>query len=222
MSAEGMPEPWRAFLQKAVKVNTNKSGGAGEFRKLLRSAAEINPDVPLDAALKAFKSNSSGRAKKILKDMLLKHGQRQTRLQDHLVAEERKLPRATDFKHWSEVLAVERAGLCMDKVVRAFRRRALLWHPDKGGSNELMAALVAAKDDAMAELRRQDAERCSSPETSAEPVSSESEMDCSEGECGADDGANCFNGDRGLCACDSAGGDFPLSQEAQTEFSYFL
>ena len=55
--------------------------------------------------------------------------------------------------HWSDVLDVSRdAGEA--EIDAAFRHVAKTAHPDAGGSNEAMAALVAARDAGLAEARR--------------------------------------------------------------------
>jgi hypothetical protein len=63
-------------------------------------------------------------------------------------------PSDTAQRNWRDVLGLSPDMPIDEEVIeRAFRARALRAHPDTGGSNEAMAELNAARDQALNELR---------------------------------------------------------------------
>lgn len=63
------------------------------------------------------------------------------------------LPEPGKSKHWRDVLGLHPASTQnADSVNAAYRRLATTAHPDRGGSNEAMAELNRARDDALREI----------------------------------------------------------------------
>jgi hypothetical protein len=64
-------------------------------------------------------------------------------------------PSETARRNWREVLGLDPDDhIDEDVIERAFRVRALKAHPDMGGSNEAMAELNTARDQALNDLRK--------------------------------------------------------------------
>lgn len=59
---------------------------------------------------------------------------------------------AAPDRHWTDVLGMGTPPYTRDEVERAYRRQAMLLHPDRGGSEEAMAELNAAIRQAREEL----------------------------------------------------------------------
>lgn len=65
------------------------------------------------------------------------------------------LPPGDDVPHWRRVLGLPDSGpVTREQVVDAYREKARTAHPDRGGSNEDMAALNVARDAALEEVAR--------------------------------------------------------------------
>jgi hypothetical protein len=62
------------------------------------------------------------------------------------------LPAPGGRKSWNEVLGFSNKRADAEAVEAAYRRLARARHPDRGGSNEAMAELNAARDEALREL----------------------------------------------------------------------
>lgn len=60
----------------------------------------------------------------------------------------KSLPPPPGAKHWSDTLGIARSA-SKDEIESAYKAKAKIAHPDRGGSNETMIALTKARDQAL-------------------------------------------------------------------------
>lgn len=79
-----------------------------------------------------------------------RHGTRQ--LRDRAFQGFAALPPAAGASSWRAVLGLVDGAITREAIDEAYRRLAMVRHPDRGGTDELMAELNAARADALREV----------------------------------------------------------------------